>query len=354
MKALDMSISTLTHSHVKRTRWQWTGIAVCAGVWLAPAVHAASVIETKTLSDIVIYPQHSVSAEVIAQNQARISAQVSGVVKAWQVDVGDVVNKGATLAEIDDTDWKLARDLARAQLTTAQAQLALAERQWKRSQELSAQGFYSPEALQQSETQRRVAQAQVDAAQLQLDQAQRLLDKTKITAPFGGEVTVRSAQQGETVAVGTPLFQIVQLDGRELTASLSLNQVTALQQISNAEWLYSGGKATISLKSARISQSADSKTRLYAMRLPLNPAIAVGPGASGSLQWKDARAHIPANLLVRRDGQLGVFITRNQKAEFHRLPLAQEGQPAASDLPLDSQIVTLGQQSLQHGQSIQP
>lgn len=349
-----MPFRTCISSLVRDLHWHRYGIALFAGMWLASAGHAAPTIETKALADVVIYPQHTVSADVVAQNQARISAQASGVIKAWKVDVGAIVNKGATLAEIDDTDWTLARDLARAQLSAAQSQRALAEQQWKRAQGLSAQGFYSPEALQQSETQRQVAQAQVEAAQLQLDQAQRALDKTQVTAPFSGEITARFAQQGETVAVGTPLFQIVQLDGRELTASMSLNQVGALQKMSSAEWVYAGGKAVISLKAARISKSADSKTRLYSFRVPLPPAIAAGPGVTGSLQWRDAQAHIPANLLVRRDGQLGIFIARNQKAEFHRLPMAQEGQPALSDLPPDSQIVTMGQQSLQHGQSVQP
>lgn len=349
-----MSTTTQPMLQSRRLAWFMTHAAVCAGLALIAPAHAAPAVGLQALSAVVIYPQHAVSAEVVTQNQARISAQVGGVIKSWKADVGAVVAKGAVLAEIEDTDWRLARDLARAQLSTAQAQLALAERQWKRSQDLNKQGFISPEALQQAETQARVAQAQAESAQVQLNQAQRLLDKTLVTAPFSGEIIARFAQQGETAAAGTPLFQMVQLDGRELSASLSLAQARALQKQTSADWIYSGGKAAIPLNGARFGQAADSKTRLYAVRAPIPRSISAGPGASGTLQWRDTQAHIPATLLVRRDAKLGVFVARNQKAEFHGLPLAQEGQPAAIDLPLDTQIVTSGQQSLQHGQSIQP
>lgn len=349
---MSASLAPRHQTHIRI--WQTSCAALCLVAGLVAPALAAPSIGTQPLSEVLIYPQHSVSADITAQNQARVSAQVSGVIKHWKADVGETVRQGATLAEIDDTDWKLARDLARAQLTTAQAQLALAERQSKRAQELSAKGFFSPEALQQAETQRAVAAAQVQAAQVQVDQAERFLEKTRVVAPFTGEVTARTAQQGETVAVGSPLFQMIQLEGRELSAHLSLAQVQALSRLSQVTWIDASGKAEIAVKNARISQVADPKTRLYALRIAVPKDVKAGPGANGTLQWRDTQGHVPATLLVRRQNQLGVFISRDQKAEFHPLAQAQEGQPALINLPPNTSIVTSGQQSLQHGQSIQP
>jgi hypothetical protein len=57
--------------------------------------------------------------------------------------------------------------------------------------------------------------------------------------------------------------------------------------------------------------------------------------------------HVPAELLARRQGRLGVFVATDKTARFHPLPNAQEGRPAkAAGLNAASRIVVLGQGAL--------
>ncbi|HOT83855.1 MAG TPA: hypothetical protein PLQ12_11205, partial [Candidatus Defluviicoccus seviourii] len=61
-----------------------------------------------------------------------------------------------------------------------------------------------------------------------------------------------------------------------------------------------------------------------------------------SLVWRDSRPHLPAELLVRRAGHYGVFVLAAGKVHFEPVDGAQEGRPAAVDLPPATQIVVPG------------
>ena len=55
---------------------------------------------------------------------------------------------------------------------------------------------------------------------------------------------------------------------------------------------------------------------------------------------------LPVDLLVRRNGQLGVFVMTDDCPTFTPLPAAEEGRPAPHNLPVDTAIVVSGQQRL--------
>jgi len=75
-------------------------------------------------------------------------------------------------------------------------------------------------------------------------------------------------------------------------------------------------------------------------------------GAQGRLLWHEDRPHVPASMLVRREGQLGVFVVEDGKARFVALPGAQEGRAAAATLAPQAQVVVSGQAALRDGQSV--
>jgi HlyD family secretion protein len=89
--------------------------------------------------------------------------------------------------------------LAQARLETAAANLA------------AAKAGTSPEELA-------VARAQVDAAQAALDVIQAQIAKLTITAPVNGVVLTRTAEPGEVLVPGAPLFTLIQL--KELTITV--------------------------------------------------------------------------------------------------------------------------------------
>lgn len=142
-----------------------------------------------------------------------VGAQVSGQLKQVHVEIGDRVQKGDLLAEIDPTvfETRVRTDKAnlenlKAQLAQQQAELALARKQLKRNQALFKATAISQDTLQTSETQVEVGEAaaaalaaQIDAAQATYDGDVANLGYTKIYAPMSGTVVSQSALEGQTL-----------------------------------------------------------------------------------------------------------------------------------------------------------
>lgn len=307
-------------------------------------------VQTAALRDVAVYPWREVPAETRARNVTNVAAQVGGTLLNWSADVGLRVQQGQVLAQIDPTDFKLARDQAQAQVNNVQAQLDLAQRQQQRARDLAGQGFFSQEALSQNNTQVTVWRTQLQSAQVQLRLAQRQLDKTTVRAPFEAEVTARMAQSGASVGAGTPLFTLSESRGVQLHADLSTAQARELRQARTINWQSGTQTITLQAKPLQIAGAITPSTRTRALRASLPDGVTAGN--SGVLRWQTSQAHIPAELLVRRGGRLGVFVVREQRAHFQALTAAQEGQAAAVDLPAETLLVTQGQQRLQDGDAL--
>jgi RND family efflux transporter MFP subunit len=316
---------------------------------------AALTVRAQPLADVAVYPTRSVSAQVAPRNEARIAAEVGGVLQRWDADVGTRVRAGQVLARLDETDLALAVERARAARDAAQARLEMAQAQLARARQLQAQGFLSPEALTLRETELAVQQADLAQAEAALRSAERQRAKAVVRAPFAGTVTQRLAQQGETVAAGTPLFVLAQTDGSELHAALPPADAQALRRVRELVFEAESG-AQRRAQVLRVVEAVSAGTRLQTVRLRLL-GEPLPPGTPGLLRWQTSDPHVPATLLVQREGRLGVFVAEGEgtatRARFVPLTQAQEGRPApAAGLPAQARLITQGQQALRDGQPI--
>ena len=325
---------------------------LAAGLLLSGALSAAPAIQTARFDKVALSPSRDVNGVVVARNETRVSTEIAGTVLRWGADTGGTVRRGEMLVEIDPTDLRLARDRARAGLSAAQARAALAQQQLQRAQDLVAQGFFSREALAARETDRQLAQADLAAAQLALASAERALGKARIVAPFDASVRQRLAQTGEALAPGAPVYLLAQTTGAELSAQLSPEDADSLRQARETHFKRSDG-SQVALRLLRVASTLNPATRTVEVRLAAatdqGPLV---PGRDGRLVWTDPRPHVPAALLVRRDGALGVFAVEQGKAVFMPLARAQEGRAAASDMPAATELVTQGHQSLRDGEVV--
>jgi len=100
--------------------------------------------------------------------------------------------------------------------------------------------------------------------------------------------------------------------------------------------------------------TAPARTVEVRLSLAADPAEqGLRPGSSGRIEWQDARGHVPASLIVQREGRLGLFMVEGETARFHHLPDAQEGRASRVDLPPQQTVVVSGQAGLQDGQRVQ-
>lgn len=329
--------------------------ALLAAVLASPAYgqgdapRAATVLALRPLSEIALYPLREASAQVVSLNESRIAAEISGRIEAIQVRVGERVAPGAVLARIECSDHELARDRARASLEAARARLELAQQQLERARELGTHGFLSQEAVASRQTEVQVLRAEAEQSRIQLGAADRAVGKCVVRAPFPAVVRERLGQVGELAAPGSPLVAISDAGRIEVAAQVQLGDAESLKKA--RELRFVGSRESRPLVLLRVSPAIAPQARTVEARLRFKDEPAAA-GASGTVTWRDSRAHIPADLVVRRQGRLGVFVEERGIARFRALAEAQEGRPAPADLSPGARVVVTGQLTLLDGQAL--
>ena len=220
----------------------------------------------------------------VGVHTATLAAKVPGYVAAVKADDNTKVHAGDVVATIDDGDYRIAVDAARANIATqaatierigkqvtaqqaavaqvraqvvsAQANATRADLELKRQQQLAQQQYSSQQKLEQAQSDRdqaRVAvlgaEAAVEAADTNvavlkaqqqeaartLDQLQTTLAKadrdlsfTTIRAPFEGIIGNRAIQSGDYVQQGQRLASLVPLDDVYIDANFKETQLADL------------------------------------------------------------------------------------------------------------------------------
>ena len=169
-----------------------------------------------------------------------ISAEVAGRVAHINFEEGQPVAAGQLLVQLDD-------DVAQAEFAQAQANLALAQSRYERSNRLQTAGFVSKEA-------REDAQNQLMLQEASLKLAQAKLDKMAIKAPFNGVIGLRTVSIGEYVTAGqdiAPLESVDQLKAdfrlpERFVAIIELGQTLELRVDARPGQLFAGKVYAIS------------------------------------------------------------------------------------------------------------
>ena len=311
---------------------------------------AVKTIEADTLQSIAIYPEYKAPATVVTLNDSQISSELAAVVDAIAVEVGQLVKKGDLLVSLRKKDYQLALQREQAALDALQVKIKFADYQLQRAEKLEKQKAVAEELLKQRETDLAVLVSENQSRLLALKQAKRNLEKCDLRAPFDAVITEKLVGLGELANPGTPLLRIIDAQQREVTAELQSYQLASLRSASTL--LFKNRSESYPLQLRSVLPVIDARKRTQEVRLTFSDAKAL-VGTSGELVWKNKQAHVPAEMLVQRNGQLGIFIVNgNNLAKFMVIDDAAEGRPAQVDFSLNTRIVTKGRFRLQDGDSV--
>jgi RND family efflux transporter MFP subunit len=295
--------------------------------------------ESKPLSDLAVYPERAAPAQVLSPGEMRVSAETSGRIEQLPLEPGQVLAKGAVIAKLDCRDHELASERAKAALAAAQAQVKLAAAQWERVKRQAPEKAAVQDWLEVRTAELETAKAQAGVSAAALKIAEHEQTKCLVTAPFNAVVAARLIQPGELARPGSPLASLVDAARIEVKAEVREADAAGLKVARAIR--FAGPQVDHPLR--LVAVTAPDKTTHVAeasLRFTAKPAPA---GAAGKIEWNTNEAHVPPEVVVKRNGRLGVFVAEGRNARFHVLPTAEEGKPAlASGLKLDSVIVTGG------------
>ena len=136
---------------------------------------------------------------------AEVAARLMRLLK----DEGDLVKQGDVIAVLDDSDLRLARDRATAVLDLAEANRAHARVEEDRAASLLKTGGITDKDRVAAQVAVQLAEASHAQARIELAIAEQQLSRTEVRAPLSGRIAKRSGDSGAMLAVGSPIFDIV-------------------------------------------------------------------------------------------------------------------------------------------------
>ena len=168
------------------------------------------------------------------------------------------------------------RQSASSSVRSAESQLALAQREVARTEQLVKAGALAARDLDLARATISTAEAQVADAKSRLAAAERQLGDAVIRAPLTGIVSNREVNRGDVVSPGTVLFTIIDPSSMRLEASVPSDDLSVLRVGAKVEFTVRGYDQTFTGTIERIAPQADAATR----QVPIYVAI---PNVGGRL-----------------------------------------------------------------------
>lgn len=324
------------------------------------------------------------SGYVTARRLATISSKVTGKIVEVLVEEGTQVEAGQMLARVDPSNAEAALKLTEAQLQAARqalaetdANLALAELDLRRQQELADKAIVSPAELDRAAAAARALRGRRDrglseiaVAERQVEVYRQQLDDTIIRAPFAGVVTSKNAQPGEMISpmssggfTRTGVCTMVDMSSLEIEIDVNesyINRVTPGQPVvatldSYPDW-------RIPAQVIAIIPTADRQKATVRVRVAFNQldprmlpdmGVKVAFQNTGAVAPSAARAVVVPRSAVRsRNGRDFVWIVRDRRVTQRAVAVgARNGDEVtlSAGLTGGERIVTEGPEDLTEG-----
>lgn len=329
------------------------------------------------------------SGYVTPRRRATVAAKITARVNEMLADEGMRVESGQVLARLDDADARARlasaqadRDATAATLGDLRVNLANAERELARQEELFKRGLVAEQASDQARTaadslkaRLTVAREQVEAAEARVKVAQQDLDNHTVRAPFAGVVVSKDAQRGEMVSptsagggfTRTGIATIVDMSSLEVEVDVNesyIARVKAGQPVTAVLDAYPDW--TIPAKVRTVIPTADRQKATVKVRVAfdrLDPRMLPDMGVKVTFLGEEPSASTAGagKLLVPRPavredaGTATVFVYREGRVERRAVRLGQARgaeHEVIAGLTDGEQIVTTRVGELRDGQAV--
>lgn len=327
-------------------------LAGCGGGRAAetPAAARGVAVRTATVEKRDLPEEVVLTGTLKPRAQVQVVAEVAARLLRVARDEGARVGKGEVLAVLDDTDYRLANDRARAALAVAEANRAHAQAEKERADNLLKTGGITDRDHLSAQVALQVAEASLAQAKAEVAIAGQQLARTEVRAPFPGRVAKRLPDPGAMMAAGTPLFTLVDDSVLEFEAQVASRDLAKVRVGVPVELSIDAlGGARFQGRVARIQPLVDERSRSFR-------AVVEVPGGEGLVGGLFARAAVrvgevpgalvvPSAALVREGADpasAAAFVVRGGKAEKVAVVLGVEtpdGVQVASGLAAGDVVV---------------
>lgn len=304
------------------------------------------------------------AGEVRAQFEPALAFRIGGKISRRLVDVGEQVQKGQPLAELDAADVGLQLEAASAQLASAESDLGLATSELERYQSLLERQLVSKSLYDARVSARQAAQARVRQAQAEARVSGNQAAYAVLRAPADGVIAQRLAEAGQVVAAGQTVFVLAGEGLREVAISVpeqSAALFTPGREMAVELWSQPGKRFPAKLR--EIAPAADSQARTFAARVTFSPGdvrTEIGQSARVfALQPGERGLAVPLPAVYEKNGKPALWVV-DPATSTVRLRAVTVGAYGESEVPVLSGlapgewVVAAGVHLLIEGQRIKP
>jgi len=350
--------------------WRLSAIsAVCAALCLSACSRQEAVqepvraVKLLTVGGSDLNVQGEYAAEVRARVESRLGFRVGGKLVQRQAEVGQRVNAGQVLAQIDAQDYQLGAQAAQAQVAAAQTQRDLALSDFKRYESLKAQNFISGAELERRETTLKAAEATLAQAKAQAQAQTNQANYTHLNATAPGVITAVEAEIGQIVSAGQPVVRLAHDGPRDAVFSVSEQAVLVFKPGQDMQAVLTSTGQVLKGRVREVGASADPVTRTYVVKLALEKAEKLPLGATvnvlaAQLPGSQAGALKLPTSALRQDGSATAVWVLDEASMTVRSQAVQVGAidgnevVIASGLKAGQKVVSAGVHVLTPGQKV--
>ncbi|HJQ59249.1 MAG TPA: efflux RND transporter periplasmic adaptor subunit [Vineibacter sp.] len=344
---------------------------ISAGVLLAVAgckdkQRADAPTPIRPVLSVIASPQAeraaSFAGTVEPRYQTSLGFRILGRIVVRDVNVGDLVHKGARLASLDTVALELNLRAAQASVASAEAQLANATATAARQRALLEQNHVTPAQHEQAQRAMETATAALTQARANLVKAEQQLSHARLTAEFDGVVTAIQSEVGQVVSPGQVVLTLARPDVREAVVDVPDHLAASLDvgaRFEVALQLDPSIRAAGALR--EVAPQADPVTRTRRIRITLDAppqGLRLGTTVTVALaQPATSRIELPATGLLERDGKTWVWVVDSASSKvFPReitVAARHNGRVEVADgIAPGARVVVAGVNSLKSGQQV--
>ena len=143
------------------------------------------------------------SGIIEAISSVEIKSKASGEILFLGAEVGDFVNKGSVLGQIDQRTPKNILDQSKSDLEAAKVRLSNAESQYERGKELHEKGSISDKDYEDIQENYAQAKSTLVRTEVTFENAKIALDDTVVRSPVTGTIISRTVEVGQVISSPT-------------------------------------------------------------------------------------------------------------------------------------------------------
>ena len=296
--------------------------------------------------------QHFIQVQGIVEsdNNIMVAPQSSGLVEKIYVNVGDKVNRGQLLAELDGS-------IMESSIAEVESGLRLAETIFERQQRLWDKNIGSEiEYLQ--------ARNNKESMEKRLKTLEEQYKMTKIFAPLSGTIDEVLIKEGEMAAAGLGAIRVVQLSNLKIVVDLSEIYISRIEKDDLVHVNLPVTGREFDLRVNAVSQVIDPNNRTFQieMKIPKSEA-GIKPNMLAVLMINDYTNQEALTVLLNIVQETGtekfIFMAEQNNGEWIARRRSVETGKSYNDrtevlsgLQEGEHVVTFGYQNLSDGQSL--